>query len=81
MLERYRNPEGFLILATFALNFGFATWLTLLNNFVVEQANFTGREIGILQSLREVPGFLAFTAVFLLVFIKIRNYSFANQFV
>ena len=39
----------------------------LINNFVVEKAGFTGREIGILQGLREVPGFLAFTAVFMLL--------------
>ena len=36
----------------------FSTWQVLLNNFVIEQAAFTGKEIGILQSLREVPGFL-----------------------
>lgn len=41
--------------------------MVLLNNFVVEKAAFTGAEIGILQSLREVPGFLSFTAVFLLL--------------
>jgi hypothetical protein len=28
-------------------------------------ASFTGKEIGILQSIREIPGFLAFTAIFL----------------
>jgi predicted MFS family arabinose efflux permease len=48
----------------------FSIWMVLLNNFVVEKAAFTGKEIGILQSLREVPGFLAFTAVYLLLFIK-----------
>ncbi len=45
----------------------FAAWMALLNNFAIEKAQFTGAEIGILQSLREVPGFLAFTAVFLLL--------------
>ena len=34
---------------------------------MVEKAAFTGREIGILQGLREVPGFLAFTVVFMLL--------------
>ena len=52
-----------------------ATWSALLNNFVVERAAFTGAEIGILQSLREVPGFLAFTAVFVLL--VLREQSFA----
>ncbi|MBY5993634.1 MFS transporter [Ferrimonas balearica] len=48
----------------------FATWQTLLNNFVVEAAQFNGAQIGVLQSLREVPGFLAFTAVFLLLVMR-----------
>ena len=48
----------------------FNAWAALLNNFVVEKAAFTGIEIGILQSLREVPGFLAFTMVFVLLVIK-----------
>ena len=48
----------------------FSVWMVLLNNFVVEVADFTGKEIGILQSLREVPGFLAFTAVLVLLVIK-----------
>jgi len=39
----------------------------MLNNFVIEQAAFTGAEIGMLQSLREIPGFLAFTAIFVLL--------------
>lgn len=38
----------------------------MINNFTVEHAGFTGREIGILQSLREVPGFLSFLVVYLL---------------
>jgi len=48
----------------------FNTWAAMLNNFVVEKAAFTGVEIGILQSLREVPGFLAFTTIFVLLVIK-----------
>lgn len=53
-----------------ALPVAFSTWSALLNNFVIEQAGFTGVEIGILQSLREVPGFLAFTTVFVLLIIR-----------
>ena len=43
-----------------AVPLSFATWQALLNNFAIERAAFSGAEIGILQSLREVPGFLAF---------------------
>lgn len=64
------KPEHLLLMMMFVMSFGFATWQVLLNNFVVERANFTGAEIGILQSVREVPGFLAFTAVFILIFFR-----------
>lgn len=69
-LKRFKSPEYFLILLAVAASLSFSVWHALLNNFAVEQAAFTGREIGILQSLREVPGFLAFTAVFVLLVIR-----------
>ena len=50
-----------------AAPFAFAIWMALLNNFTHEVAGFTGTEIGTLQSLREIPGFLAFTAIFILL--------------
>jgi hypothetical protein len=53
-----------------AMPVAFSTWNALLNNFVVERAGFTGVEIGILQSLREIPGFLAFAVIFILLIIK-----------
>lgn len=66
----WRTPEVCLILMAAAAPFSFSIWMTLLNNFAVDVASFTGREIGILQSLREVPGFLAFTAVFVLLVLR-----------
>ena len=53
-----------------AMPIAFNAWSAMLNNFVVEKAAFTGVEIGILQSLREVPGFLSFTLIFVLLVIK-----------
>ncbi|MDP5145740.1 MFS transporter [Shewanella sp. ULN5] len=64
------NPQHLLLWMTFVMSMVFAVWQALLNNFVIERAAFTGAEIGILQSLREVPGFLAFTAVFVLLLIR-----------
>ena len=64
------NPIFLLILMSIAMPIAFNAWAALLNNFVVEKAAFTGIEIGILQSLREIPGFLAFTMVFVLLVIK-----------
>jgi len=61
----WRTPVNLLILMVAANAIAFSTWSALLNNFAIEGAAFTGKEIGILQSIREIPGFLAFTAVFL----------------
>lgn len=69
------DQKSLLFLLAIGNTVAFATWQVLLNNFAVEEASFTGREIGILQSLREVPGFLAFTAI--LVMLVIRQQSFA----
>ena len=69
------NPISLLILMSIAMPIAFNAWAALLNNFVVEKAAFTGIEIGILQSLREVPGFLAFTMVFVLLVIKEQTFA------
>ena len=68
-IER-KNPKALLLWMTFVMSLVFAVWQALLNNFVIEKASFTGAEIGMLQSLREIPGFLAFTAIFVLIFIR-----------
>ena len=75
MMQRLRHlladrPELFLFLLAAAMPLAFRTWQALLNNFVIERAGFTGVEIGILQSLREIPGFLAFTVVFVLLLVR-----------
>ncbi len=59
------SPAAFLMVLAFLNWFGYASWSALLNNFAKEAAGFTGQDIGILQSVREIPGFLAFTAIIL----------------
>ncbi|NCF74367.1 MAG: MFS transporter [Gammaproteobacteria bacterium] len=71
----WQTPGMLLILMSVAMPVAFSTWNALLNNFVVERAGFTGVEIGILQSLREVPGFLAFTTVFVLLILKEQTFA------
>ena len=66
----WRRPEVLLLLMASAVPLSFATWSNLINNFAIERAAFTGAEIGMLQSLREVPGFLAFAVVFVLAFMR-----------
>jgi len=69
-IKHWSRPEILLLLMAFAVPLSFAAWQALLNNFAIEQASFTGREIGILQSLREIPGFLAFGVVFFLLLFR-----------
>jgi hypothetical protein len=73
--SRWRTPITLLILMSVAMPLAFNTWSALLNNFAVEQAAFTGVEIGMLQSLREVPGFLSFTVIFVLLVIKEQTFA------
>ena len=65
-----RTPVGLLFLMAFAMPLGFSTWLALLNNFTVEVANFSGVEIGWLQTVREIPGFLAVGVILVLVIMR-----------
>ncbi len=60
----------YLALLTIASAVGLQTWRTLFNNFAVEIVHLEGNHIGIIQSLREVPGFLALLVIFLIILIK-----------
>ena len=60
----------FLVVLTIGSFTGLQAWRTLFNNFAVEVANLDGWHIGIIQSVREIPGFLALLAIFLIMIIK-----------
>ena len=68
--QNMKSKKAFLIVTSILMSLTFYAWLALLNNFAIEKVAFTGVEIGMLQSLREVPGFLAFTAIFLLLVVS-----------
>jgi hypothetical protein len=71
MKHAVKNPMyRFLILMTVASVVGLQAWQTLFNNFAVEVAGMEGHHIGIIQSVREVPGFLALLAIYVLLIIK-----------
>jgi hypothetical protein len=78
MAGGWRRPEVLLLLMAGAVPLSFATWQALLNNFAIERAAFTGAEMGILQSLREVPGFLAFGVVFLLLLLREQKLAYVS---
>jgi len=69
MKNFFKSREALLYVMALSMSFSFAAWMSLLNNFVIEAASFDGSQIGILQSLREIPGFLAFTVVLVLIFV------------
>jgi len=60
----------YLVLLTISSTLGLEAWLTLFNNFAVEAVGLEGNHIGIIQSIREIPGFLTFLVVFVLLIIK-----------
>ena len=68
--SKLNSPEIPLFIMAAAMPLSFGTWQALLNNFTIERAAFTGVEIGILQSLREIPGFLSFAVVFVLLLMR-----------
>lgn len=65
-----KDRKTLLYLLAIGNTVAFSAWTVMLNNFVVERAAFSGDQIGLLQSIREVPGFLAFTVVLAMLFIR-----------
>jgi hypothetical protein len=66
-----RNPMFvYLVVLTISSTVGLQTWNTLFNNFAVEVAGLHGNHVGIIQSVREIPGFLALLAVFVMLVIR-----------
>ena len=60
----------FLMVLTISSTIGLQTWRTLFDNFAVRVAGLDGNHIGVIQSVREIPGFLALLAVFAIMLIK-----------
>lgn len=58
----------------------FVSWSSLLNNFVVEAANFSGADIGLLHSVREIPGLLSFTLVWMLILFRQQTFALVSIF-
>jgi len=49
---------------------GLQGWRTLFNNYAVETVQITGQQMGVIQGLRELPGFLSLLVIYLLVFVR-----------
>jgi hypothetical protein len=69
-LPLWRRPIALLFAMAIAMPLAFATWSALLNNFVIEAANFDGSDIGWLHSIREIPGFFAVGVIAIIMFMR-----------
>ena len=59
-----------LVIANLFLFFGFNVWRALFNNFAVEEIGVTATQIGLIQSLRELPGLMGFLLGFLAIWLS-----------
>jgi hypothetical protein len=70
------NPMyRYLIVLTIASAVGLQAWRTLFNNFAVEVVGLSGAQVGIIQSVREIPGFLALLTVYFILIIREHHLS------
>ena len=69
-LPWWQRPVTLLFLMAVAMPLSFATWSALLNNFVIDAADFDGSDIGWLHSVREIPGFLAIGVILVLLVMR-----------
>jgi hypothetical protein len=69
-LPVWRRPVTLLFVMAAAMPIAFATWSALLNNFVIEVAQFDGSDIGWLHTVREIPGFLAIGVIAVLMVMR-----------
>lgn len=60
----------FLAILSIAATVGLQAWRTIFNNFAVEIVHLDGNHIGIIQSVREIPGFLALLVIYIILVIK-----------
>lgn len=71
MFEPHQKPMfRYLAVLTAASMVGLQGYTILINNFAVDTVHLEGMHIGLIQSIREVPGFLALLAIYVMMVIK-----------
>ena len=70
----------YLLLLTIGSTAGMQGWSTLFNNFAVENAGLNGFHVGIIQSVREIPGLLSLLVVYVLIILKEHRLAFISVF-
>lgn len=73
-----RAPLRFLMTLAFINWVGFAAWQASINNFTVEIGAFAWKDTGLMQSVRELPGFLAFTAIVWIVWMREQTLAYVS---
>ena len=76
MKEIIKTPMfRFLMLMTICSTVGLQGWRTLFDNFAVHSAGLNGSHVGIIQSVREIPGFLTFTMIYFLLIVSEHRFA------
>ncbi len=71
MKSALKNPMyRYLIVFTACATAGLQVWRTLFNNFAVEVGGLDGYHIGIIQSVREIPGFMTLLVIYVILVIR-----------
>jgi predicted MFS family arabinose efflux permease len=66
-----KNPMYiYLLVFTACATVGLQTWRTLFNNFAVEVGGLDGHHIGVIQSVREIPGFMTLLVIYVILIIR-----------
>ena len=69
-LSTQRPMLRFLLVLTVASTLGTQGWSILFNNFAVDAVHLDGGQVGLIQSVREIPGFLSLLVVFVLLGVR-----------
>lgn len=67
---RKNKMYSYLLVLTISATAGLHIWRNLFDNFAVQIVKLDGFHVGILQSVREIPGFLCLLVVYALLIIK-----------
>jgi hypothetical protein len=71
-MEQFKNNQMYLYLMVLVIcaSAGLQGWLALFTNFAKEVVGVNGFQIGVSQAVREIPGFLTFMVMYVLLIMK-----------
>ncbi len=73
-----RSPVVLIFLMSAGMGLAMSAYTVLLNNYVVENIGFTGIEIGLLHTIREIPGFLVIGVIFVILLIREQRLAYLS---